>query len=41
MVVPPLTKEALVITLVKMSSSPLGGVMGIPMVGKGVMGKGI
>ena len=27
------------ITFVKMSSSPLGGVMGIPMVGKGVRGK--
>ena len=27
------------ITFVKMSSSPLGGVMGIPMVGKGGWGK--
>ena len=39
LVVPPLTKEALVIALVKMSSSPLGGVMGIPLVGKDVRGK--
>ena len=27
------------ITFVKMSSSPLGGVMGTPMVGKGLRGK--